>query len=231
MARLQIAHSASRPHPFACEAVVPSQQVNNRTAVGQTTNLANGTNGGPKTGEKLRNAPKTRKWGWKTGKKCILGRFWAARGLRRGFMAGKQEIFMKTGGDGGLILFSCVFPVFLLSRGFWGSAGVWRAWRRPAEAKSAEKRLATGLGGLKTGVFSRKTGSLQENRNFSGKQEGGSLFLFGRLFSVSGFVVAGPGGAGAVSPMAGPTGASYKNPNPRQYPITNVQHPDRKSVV
>ncbi len=157
--------------------------------------------------------------GWITGEKCILGRFWAARGLRRGILAGKQEIFMKTGGDGGLILFSCVVG------GFGVRAGVWRARRRPAEAKNSEKGLATGLGGLKTGVFSRKTGSLQENRNFSGKQEGGSLFLFGRLFSVSGFVVAGPGGAGAVSPMAGPTGASYKNPNPRQYPITNVQHP------
>ena len=157
--------------------------------------------------------------GWITGEKCILGRFWAARGLRRGILAGKQEIFMKTGGDGGLILFSCVVG------GFGVRAGVWRARRRPAEAKNSEKGLATGLGGLKTGVFSRKTGSLQENRNFSGKQEGGSLFLFGRLFSVSGFVVAGPGGAGAGSPMAGPTGASYKNPNPRQYPITNVQHP------
>ena len=38
---------------------------------------------GAENGVKLRNAPKTRKWGWKTGEKCILGRFWAARGLRR----------------------------------------------------------------------------------------------------------------------------------------------------
>lgn len=131
---------------------------------GQTTNLANGTNGGLKTGEKLRNAPKTRKWGWKTGKKCILGRFWAARGLRRGFMAGKQEIFMKTGGDGGLIVFSCMFPVFLLSRWFWGSGGRLAGPEEACGGKKCRKRLATGLGGLKTGVFSRKTGSLQENR-------------------------------------------------------------------
>ena len=49
---------------------------------------------------------------------------------------------------------------------------------------------------------------------FGGENSG---FCIYRLFApkiVSGFVVAGPAGAGAVSPAAGLNEASYKNPNP-----------------
>ena len=55
----------------------------------------------------------------------------------------------------GLILFSCVLPVFLLSRGFGGSG---RALGGSGEAcggnKSPKKCIANGLGRAKKGIFS-----------------------------------------------------------------------------
>ena len=86
----------------------------------------------------------------------------------------------KTGRDGGLILFSCIVPVFLLSRGLWGLDRRLAGPKMSAEAKNAEKWLATGLSGLKTEDFRRKTGNLRpqcrfwagksENRGFPGRK-------------------------------------------------------------
>ena len=116
--------------------------------------------------------------------------FWAARRLRRAGngenwpenenFSRKTRNFTKTGRDGGLILFSCIVPVFLLSRGLWGLDRRLAGPKMSAEAKNAEKWLATGLGGLKTEDFRRKTEILRpqcrfwagkrENRGFPGRK-------------------------------------------------------------
>ena len=56
-------------------------------------------------------------------------------------------------------VFLCVSCSPAYSGGIGAGRSVWRGRRRPAEAKNAEKWLATGLGGRKTGDFSRKTGA------------------------------------------------------------------------
>ena len=152
----------------------------------------NGRLAGPKTGRnddpdsQERSRRNARNCGWKPVKTNILGRQEAPEGWKRRKMVQNENFsrktrnFTKTGRDGGLILFSCIAPVFLLSRGFWGLDRRLAGPKMSAEAKNAEKWLATGLGGLKTEDFRRKTEILRpqcrfwagkrENRGFPGRK-------------------------------------------------------------